>query len=190
MQKLDVARRQLGMATHLFVYDLDPVSVHTLACAAREILERLCVTVSTTSVMTDIAVSAGRSISEIRDLANQYCRAFKHHHPDCNDEHLLATFSDRQNDFLLFIAWTDYRQLTGRMPIEAQALYSWVEAMYPDKMAIKRSFDHIPPLCGLSKLCRADQKARLRATVECARATSELQRHPETEAAELVVREG
>jgi len=188
MQRLDVARRQLGMATYIFIHDLDPVSVHTLACAAREILERLCALSSTASIMNDLAENAERSISNIRSLANQYCRAFKHNDPDRNDEELLTRFSDQQNDFLLFIAWSDYRQLTGRMPVEAQALYSWVEAMYPNKMAIERSFDHIPSLCGLAELGRSEQKTRLRATVELARASSELRTHPETETAKLVAR--
>ena len=188
MRKLEVARRQLGVATHLFINDREPVSVHTLACASREILERLCTASLKPSVMSHIAENARRSILSIRDLANQYGRAFKHHDPARNDEELLAVFSDQQNDFLLFIAWHDYRCLTGRMPVEAQALYSWVEALYPDKMAIARNFDHIPSLSGLVGLPRAEQKIRLHETVEHARGPSELQNHPETESVELVLR--
>jgi hypothetical protein len=74
------------------------------------------------------------------------------------------------------------------MPVEAYALYSWVEALYPSKMVIERNFDHIPSLDGLVGLLRAEQKLRLHETVEYARSLSELQTHPETEPVELVLR--
>jgi hypothetical protein len=39
LDKAQIARRQLGTALALFIEDLDPVSVHTLACAGGEIAE-------------------------------------------------------------------------------------------------------------------------------------------------------
>jgi predicted HD phosphohydrolase len=41
LDKIQVARRQLGTAVALFIEDLDPISVHTLACAGGEIAEHL-----------------------------------------------------------------------------------------------------------------------------------------------------
>ena len=41
LDKAEVARRQLGAALALFIDDLDPVSVHTLACAGGEVAEHL-----------------------------------------------------------------------------------------------------------------------------------------------------
>jgi len=41
LDRVQVARRQLGTALELFIDDLDPVSVHTLACAGGEVAEHL-----------------------------------------------------------------------------------------------------------------------------------------------------
>jgi hypothetical protein len=41
LDKIQVARRQLGTALALFIEDLDPISVHTLACAGGEIAEQI-----------------------------------------------------------------------------------------------------------------------------------------------------
>ncbi len=41
LTKLDIARRHLGTALWLFLEDLDPVSVHTLAGAGSELAEHL-----------------------------------------------------------------------------------------------------------------------------------------------------
>ena len=41
LTKAQVARRQLGTALEFFLEDLDPVSVHVLACAGGEIAEHL-----------------------------------------------------------------------------------------------------------------------------------------------------
>jgi len=42
MTKLEAAQRQLTTAIRMFFADGDPVAVHTLACAAREIYEKHC----------------------------------------------------------------------------------------------------------------------------------------------------
>ena len=41
LDKAQVARRQLGTALALFIDDLDPVSVHCLACGEGEVAETL-----------------------------------------------------------------------------------------------------------------------------------------------------
>ena len=41
MDKLDVARRQLGTALWLFLGDVEPLAVQALACGAGEILNEL-----------------------------------------------------------------------------------------------------------------------------------------------------
>ena len=188
MEKLEVARRQLGMATSLFIDNLDAVSVHTLACAAREIIERVCSKQGSPSIVEKIAVDSDVSVAHLRELANQYARALKHYKSESNDADLLASFSDQQNDFILFIAWSDYRRLTGAMPVEAQAVYVWVEAMYPQKMSIARDFEDVPPLVGIANLDRIEQKRRLQETVKLASSMKWLVDHDETERRRLVVR--
>jgi hypothetical protein len=81
LDKAQVARRQLATALALFIDDLDPVSVHTLACAGGEIAESL----------TDYAggqpfASHARAtfpdldLKEIRRMQRQFWNAFKHAH--------------------------------------------------------------------------------------------------------------
>ncbi|GBQ25662.1 hypothetical protein AA0472_1834 [Acetobacter estunensis NRIC 0472] len=41
LSKIQIARRQLGVATALFLDNADPVSVHCLACGAAEIVESI-----------------------------------------------------------------------------------------------------------------------------------------------------
>jgi hypothetical protein len=41
LDKIHVARRQLGVALALFLEDLDPIVVHVLACTAGEVAEYL-----------------------------------------------------------------------------------------------------------------------------------------------------
>jgi hypothetical protein len=187
LDKLDVARRQLGMASHIFIEDSDAVSVHTLVCASREILERICTAKSQPSILDQLAENASRPVSDLRRLANQYARALKHNKPNVNDTALLEGFTDRQNDFLLFIAWSDYRKLTGVMPIEAQAIYSWVEALYPEKMSILKDFSQIPTLEGIATLSRKLQKMRLQQTVVAAQRMGWLLKHDQTEKRDLVI---
>ena len=53
--KIEVARRQLGTATALYLRDLDPVSVHCLANAGCELMEFYARKVSGEALLTDFA---------------------------------------------------------------------------------------------------------------------------------------
>ena len=66
LTKLEVARRQLGTAFDLFIRDRDPVSVHSLACGAGEILDILAEQTGTEPFSTDIL--AARSDLDIVKL--------------------------------------------------------------------------------------------------------------------------
>ena len=99
MEKLEIARRQLGVATWLFIENHCAASVHTLACASREILERQCAAASSVSVLDAIAHGSGVTVGDLRKLANQYSKALKHNDPKQKDDELLERFCDQQNDF-------------------------------------------------------------------------------------------
>ena len=42
-----------------------------------------------------------------------------------DDEALMAAFSDRRNDAVLFMGWLDYLNFVGRLPVEAQVFQVW-----------------------------------------------------------------
>ena len=140
LTKVQVARRQLGTALALFIEDVDPVSVHTLACAGGEVAEYLTRNASAQPFAEHaLATIPGVTIREIRDLQHQFSNAFKHATTkggeDRNDHALLERFNDLQNDHALFVGWYDYQQAVQALPIEAQAFQAWYFALYPEKLS-------------------------------------------------------
>jgi hypothetical protein len=159
MDKAEVARRQLGTALHLFLHDMDPVSVHCLACGGGEIAQWLAEAASGASFETHVRETfPDHSPSLLRELRNKHWNAFKHATTrkglDRKDEALLAEFKPDGNEHWLFIAWHDYGQAGLPLPIEAQVFEVWYFAKYPDKASpdvnilnMQRVF---PDLAGLS----------------------------------------
>ena len=102
LTKAQVARRQLGTALSLYIDNLDPVSVHVLACGGGEIAEQLVLQANRhplSSMWPDIGAARQRS-----DL---YWNAFKHattkRGQDRADQELLSEFDDRRNDEALLV---------------------------------------------------------------------------------------
>ena len=166
LDKTAVARAQLGTALALFLDDLDPVSVHTLACAGAEITERLAQKAGKSS----FAMQASDTFptlkpNELRSLRNKYCNAFKHastrNGQERDDTELFERFSDRKNDHVLLVGWHDYLQAVGRLPVEAQAFQAWYFALYPEKLhpaSDNAKYQSVFP--GLRAMSRTDQKKR------------------------------
>jgi hypothetical protein len=183
MEKLEVARRQLGTALFLFIEDQDPVSVHSLAGNAREIIERLCESSSIKPFSNHILkIFPDMSKSDVYELANRYRNSFKHNDPQNNDSAILSQFSDIANDALLFIAWTDYHSLTGKLPIEAQIFLAWYYSIYPEKLADteegKPYQDKFP---NITRASRSQAKSMLRQRIVHYRNDAQFATDPATE---------
>jgi hypothetical protein len=136
---LEVARSQLLTAIDLFFHDRDPVSVHTLAGAAQEILEGLCREQGIDPMHEDVRAShPGKSPRELRAAFNLYRNAFKHVGRDEVEQrgHLgaLGQFTDEANDFLLYVCVEDYLRLNRRSPIPMQVLQVWFCAVHSDRL--------------------------------------------------------
>ena len=136
---LEVARSQLLTAIDLFFRDQDPVSVHTLAGAAQEILEGLCREQRIDPLHEDVRAShPGKSSTELRAAFNLYRNAFKHVGRDAGEQrgHLeaLGQFTDEANDFLLYVCVEDYLRLNRRAPIPMQVLQGWFCAVHSDRL--------------------------------------------------------
>jgi hypothetical protein len=67
--KIEVARRQLGMATELYLRDLDPVSVHSLANAGCELIEFYARKLSGKALLSDFAQLAHNTDIAINDCS-------------------------------------------------------------------------------------------------------------------------
>ena len=192
LSKIEVARRQLGTALWLFLEDLDPVSVHTLAAAGGELAEHLAREVGSSPFMdhvlqTDATMTSGAYYR----LARQHYNAFKHatrlNGTTRDDEALLADFDDRQNHAPLFIGWSDLLAAMGKCPVEVQVFQAWFYASYPEKLAAEddaKRFSSAFP--GLLSLSRRERKGFLRAQIALARTNPVVMQDSRTDASPLV----
>jgi hypothetical protein len=186
MDKLHVAREQLSTALELFFANEKPVSVHTLAGAAREILERACRLAGKRSFIDDICDDLPDMTREkLYRIINEYRNAFKHYKPEDQerDEEILKNFTDEKNDHMLFLAVWDYMQFAGRLTVAIQVFQAWYYSMYPDRLAEDVDVDHFTSALpkDLSARSRGEQKALARATVAWALRQPEILRDPKTE---------
>jgi hypothetical protein len=195
LTKLEVARRQLGTAFDLFIRDRDPVSVHSLACGAGEILDILAEQTGTEPFSTDIlAARSDLDIVKLKHIRNQYWNAFKHattHKGEPRDDAvLLNSFSDEQNDGALFTGWYDYAQVGGRLPISAEVFQVWYQVLADAEKRMNPDVDMIGAhrvFPGLVELSRKDQKRRLVRAIEKYKGDKKLHRDPKTETQPLVL---
>lgn len=185
--KLKVARAQLATALELFIRDKDPISVQSLACGASEVLDAVAKEKGAEPLSKHILREYPHlDEASLRGLRNKYWNAFKHLTGRDglmrDDEALLQNFDDIQNDAALFVGWSDYHAVIGKLPVAAQVFQVWWFALNetklgrPDYEGIRRAF---PDLMSAD---RGEQKRRLRRAVEKWNKNSELLADAATEA--------
>jgi hypothetical protein len=82
ISKLEAAHSQLITAIHLYLDDQDLASIHTLACAAREIYEKHCKAKGMTRMFDLIESSnSGRNSKQLWDILNGARNFLKHPEP-------------------------------------------------------------------------------------------------------------
>lgn len=186
MSPLDVAKKQLLTAIRLFFDDEDPVSVHTLAGAASEIIEWVCISGGGVPFRDDCLAENSLALQSYYLARNHYRNAFKHagRTPEEEAKHKSAreTFSDDQNDSLLYICVEDYMRAEKAFPIEFQAMKIWYLSVNREKWnpelaeTIKTEFFE-----GLEKLSRQDQKSEGRKLIHISRNDQHLLNHSTVE---------
>jgi hypothetical protein len=189
----EIVRRQLGVATQLFIDNLDPVSVHCLVSSAAENASLLART-AINSTFNDhiLATFPERRLKDIQKLRNQFWTPIKHskdkfglpfEFPDA-----LDGFGDQTNDHALFIVWHDYSNAGFALPLEAQAFQVWYYGLYPDKFhkddpaVVSRNIFGF-----LTGLTRNEQKRRLRDVILAHRGDEEILKNPKTDRRPLVL---
>jgi hypothetical protein len=117
---IEAANCQLRTAIQLFFADCDPVSVHTLATAAREIYEKHCIKAGLGGLF-DFGISQNQR--RLWDDINEARNFFKH--PAESIDQSIA-FDDTDNDFHLHSACMDCASLLPTdYPREAHAFLLW-----------------------------------------------------------------
>lgn len=187
-KKAETARRQLGTALHLWLADLDPVSVHALAAGGCEVAEGLAKQVGKTFSSFALEVHSNMDETQLWKLRNTYWNAMKHvtgrDGKDRDDEGLLTTPLETDNQALLCAGWYDLMQVIPA-PIEAQALVVWYMAKHGDTDEYQERFEDLFP--GLLSADAAGQKAMLCAKIAELRCIDELMNSPLTDARPLIV---
>lgn len=114
----------MGTALQLFIDDLDPISVHALACGGSEIIEGMAETQNLPTLSTHIMNTFPElKHADVKRRRNLFWNAIKHFYGQNgktarDDEALLKSFSDADNDAVLFMGWLDYMQLMKRLPLK------------------------------------------------------------------------
>lgn len=153
--KLDAGKRQLVAAIRLFFSNGDAVAVHTLACAAREIFERM-LKARGKQRYIDLILEREPNLKEgevAREL-NTFRNFFKHAHDGVDT---TISFSDEANDLVLAIACRDLGELEKALPVEAQVLEVWSWAVRPGPEYLAAVKELLP---NLHLLPRHEQKAK------------------------------
>ncbi|HYC02493.1 MAG TPA: hypothetical protein VED40_04325 [Azospirillaceae bacterium] len=187
LTKFLVARYQLLTAIDLFLNDRDPVSVHTLAGAAREIIEVLCRSAGISPFMDEIRSNfPERSHKSLYETVNLYRNSFKHAGAGKDDADILSQCSDEANDYLLYVCTEDYLRLRKAAPIEIQVMHAWFACMHFDRLAPAVDKTRWLPLFpGIQGVSRLDAKRMALAALFEARLDEELMSHPKTEPSAL-----
>ena len=187
LTKIAVARAQLVTALDMFVRDKDPISIQCLACGGGEIVEGLAEAHGEEPFAMHILKDQPyMDRKAIRRKRNQYWNAFKHFFDlkglPREDEDLLAQFSDINNDVALFVGWWDYMTVQKRLPVAAQVFQVWWYALNEGKLSPDADFEVIrTAFPDIVQQSRAEQKRRLRRSIEKYRRDKALLADPATE---------
>ena len=187
-------RRQLGVATQLFLDDFDPISVHCLACSAAEHASHLANEATAKTFNNHILETfPDLRLGDIRKLRNQYWTPMKHSGDlkgapfDLSDK--LAGFEDHTNDHMLFVVWHDYSAAGFSLPLEVQCFQVWYYGMYPENLSSKDGFNKSLKLFGpLDALSRAKQKQKLKDCIAAHSGDIEIFQSLKTDPRRLVLR--
>lgn len=132
ISKLDAAKRQLETAIRLYFSEGDPVSIHTLAAAAYDVIH-------------DITAKRGAEPMLLKDRMLDYVKPeykkmlgeklnaaanfFKHAD---RDPEATLDFNPDMSELHILDACSQYRRLTGEFPPLFQIYQTWVMAKHPD----------------------------------------------------------
>lgn len=181
IDKLHIARSQLLTAIELHFGGGDPISVHSLAGAAREIIEVLCRRSGVEPFSAHIkATFPEKSFQEIWGMMNLYRNAFKH--ADRDDDDIIEQFEEISNDFMIYVAVEDYLMLRKASPVPIQVFQAWFCAVHEDRLneeVDKTPFRTIFP--NIINLSRDQQKYMGKTAVAKALCDKELLSDPRTE---------
>lgn len=173
LNKIEIARRHLGTALALFLDELDPVAVQTLACSGCEIAEHLSKVAGEEPFSKHMMEEfPDLDKKKLQGLRNKYWNAFKHatthQGVERDDSVIFSQFSDEKNDHALFVGWYDYMMVTSTLPIAASVFQLWYFAKYPEKLSKEGAHiaaEAVRLFGDLRNVSRGEAKVRMREVI-------------------------
>jgi hypothetical protein len=141
ISKLDAARRQLRTAITMWFNSGDPVSTHTLACAAYEIVHAVSKArdPNRPNLLFDSMHVKEDKRKEFNDIFRQAANFFKH---GDRDPHGLLKFSPGLTEVFIYFAISGL-QLCGESPIdEFHVFQMWLQISNPQLMTDAAQIEH------------------------------------------------
>lgn len=130
VSKTEAAIRQLDIAINLFFENKDPISIHTLAGAARGIFQEKGLKDGKEPFICHVEKTyPEKGRAELLKALNEYQNWFKH--GDRLNEEILETFKEEDNDFQLIIAVIDCFEVCDAWPISVQVFQAWFYKCHP-----------------------------------------------------------
>ena len=129
--KLEAARRQLETALSLYLQEGDPVSIHTLAAAAHEVLTQISRKSESGVPMLYDFVRSHVKEEHRKDFTNTVHKAqnfFKHADRDHNE--VLKDYNPGQAEVLLIDSCFAYKRIAKEMPPLLALFYVWARATF------------------------------------------------------------
>lgn len=128
ISKTDAARRQLEAAIRLWFFDGDPVSVHTLAAAAHQIVHDLGKARGVFAALRELPEIQPEFKKEIHAAISKAENFFKHAD---RDPDALLDFNPVTSTYYLLDASMTYEALTGERPHILRAFQMWMSIHNP-----------------------------------------------------------
>jgi hypothetical protein len=129
VSKTDAAKRQLEAAIRLWFYDGDPVSIHTLAAAAHQVVHDLGRARGITAKLRELPNVRPEFKKRMHDALARAENFFKHadHDPDA-----LLQFKPITTSYFLIDAVLTYELLTGESSPVMRTFRMWIMIQYPE----------------------------------------------------------
>ncbi len=125
LSKLDVAKRQLETAIKLYFNDDDPVSIHTLACAAHGILSDLNKKYNGDPMILSDYVISDEYKTEWNKRIKKPQNYFKHADKDTEEN---IDFVPEVTQYFIFDAISKYQEITGEIIFYFAIFRGWFAA--------------------------------------------------------------
>ena len=165
--KLGAARRQLRTSIELWFLNGDPVSIHTLAFAAHEILHRLLRVSGDSDLLFDSSLVRPEYRKEFARLLKEDANFFKHAERDGKPDE-TKDFRPARNNVLIAVSIAAIQRMGISLEDEEHAFLFWMSLHFP--MAFRKdTVEESIPIDNLDKMKATDKHSFFRAFLEVRR---------------------